>query len=141
MLSLCTSVPDALALRYGWLPNNMPSTCDCGKHFTVEHALSCAKGGFPSITHNEIRDITVTLPTEGMGNEATTFFKLLASLLAEKWDSHYSSTLSWLRCRLSFSLLRSTIQTIRGERSSTGHAAAPHITAIDLINFRILYSQ
>ena len=55
---------DALALRYGWLPKNMPNTCDCGKHFSVEHALSCAKGGFPSIRHNEIRDITATLLTE-----------------------------------------------------------------------------
>ena len=55
---------DTLALRYGWLPNNMPSTCDCGNHFSVEHALSCAKGGFPSIKHNKIRDITATLLTE-----------------------------------------------------------------------------
>ena len=55
---------DALALTYGWLPNNMPSTCDCGKQFSVDHALSCSKGGFPSIRHNEIRDITATLLTE-----------------------------------------------------------------------------
>ena len=71
--------------------------------------------------------------TGGMGNEATTFFKCLASLLAEKWDSHYSSTLSWLKCRLSFSLLRSAIQAIRGAQSSRGHAGVPYITAIDLI--------
>ena len=38
--------------------------------------------------------------TGGMGNEATNLFKRLASLLAEKWDSHYGSTLCWLRCRL-----------------------------------------
>ena len=55
---------DALALRYGWVPNNMPSTCDCGKHFSVKHALSCARGGFPTIRHNEVRDITATLLTE-----------------------------------------------------------------------------
>ena len=30
----------------------------------MEHALSCAKGGFPSIRHNEIRDLTTTLLTE-----------------------------------------------------------------------------
>ena len=71
--------------------------------------------------------LLVLSATGGMANEATTFFKRLASLLAEKWDS---LTLCWLRCRLSFSLLRSTIQAIR---SCTGHAAAPHITAIDLI--------
>ena len=25
--------------------------------FSIEHALSCPKGGFPSIQHNEIRDL------------------------------------------------------------------------------------
>ena len=46
---------DALALRYGWLPSNVPSSCACGSHFTVEHSLSCPKGGFHSIRHNEVR--------------------------------------------------------------------------------------
>ena len=226
---------DALALRYGWVPNNMPSTCDCGKHFSVEHALSCARGGFPTIRHNEVRDITATLLTEvchnvcvepdlqpvtsnqldgatanrqdgarldisangvwggrfektyfdvrvinphapsnrnqglsgmykaherakkrayeqrvrevehssftplvlsangGMGNESLTFYRRLASLLAEKWDSHYSTTLGWLRCRLSYSLLRSAIQAIRGARSTRGHAGLSHIAPINLI--------
>ena len=41
-----------------------PSTCTCGKSFTVEHALSCSLGGFPSIRHNEIRDLTANLMTE-----------------------------------------------------------------------------
>ena len=55
---------DALALRYGWTPSEMPSICTCGSRFSVEHALSCAKGGFPSIRHNEIRILTATLLTE-----------------------------------------------------------------------------
>ena len=55
---------DAIALRYGWLPSNIPSTCTCGKSFTVEHALSCPLGGFPSIRLNEIRDLTANLKTE-----------------------------------------------------------------------------
>ena len=55
---------DALALRYGWAPSEMPSKCACGNNLSVEHALSCAKGGFPSIRHNEIRDLTATLLTE-----------------------------------------------------------------------------
>ena len=45
---------DALALRYGWTPHRLPSNCACGASFSVEHALSCAKGGFPSIRHNEV---------------------------------------------------------------------------------------
>ena len=32
--------------------------------FSVEHALSCPKGGFPTIGHNEIRDLTANLLTE-----------------------------------------------------------------------------
>ena len=55
---------DALALRYGWSPRNVPTKCDCGKAFSVEHALSCAKGSFPIIRHNEIRDLTAGLLTE-----------------------------------------------------------------------------
>ena len=50
----------------------------------------------------------------GMGTEATIFYKRLASLLAGKWDIHYSRTVCWLRCRLSFALLRSSIQALRG---------------------------
>ena len=55
---------DALALRYGWTPDRLPSKCDCGVSFSVEHALSCPKGEFPSIRQNEIRDLTATLLTE-----------------------------------------------------------------------------
>ena len=55
---------DALALRYGWTPSKLPSKCDSGNSFTVEHALSCARGGLPTIRHNEIRDLTANLLTE-----------------------------------------------------------------------------
>ena len=36
----------------------LPAHCACGISFTVEHALSCPKGGLSSIRHNEIRDLT-----------------------------------------------------------------------------------
>ena len=55
---------DAFCLRYGWQPNLLPSTCVCGKTFSVEHALNCPCGGYPSIRHNELQDITATLLTE-----------------------------------------------------------------------------
>ena len=63
--------------------------------------------------------------TGGMAVEATTFYKRLAACLADKWEQPYSSTLAWLRCRLTFSLLRSAIQCIRGACSSRGHASKP----------------
>ena len=55
---------DAPALRYSWQPLRSPTTCDCGTKFSIEHALSCPKGGFPSVRHNEIRDLTANLLTE-----------------------------------------------------------------------------
>ena len=55
---------DALCLRYGWHPEQLPSHCVCDPKFTIEHALNCSQGDFPSIRHNEIRDITAELLTE-----------------------------------------------------------------------------
>ena len=55
---------DAMALRYGWEPSRMPSSCACGENFTVEHSMSCCKGGFPSIRHNKVQDLTANLLTE-----------------------------------------------------------------------------
>ena len=69
--------------------------------------------------------------TGGLAREATTFYKRLASMLASKWDQSYSSTLCWLRCQLTFSLLHSSIQAIRGSRSSSGHPFRSG--AIDLV--------
>ena len=49
----------------------MPQTCNCGAKFTVDHAMICHMGGFPTIRHNEIRDITATLLTEVCSNVNT----------------------------------------------------------------------
>ena len=62
---------DALAVRYGWSPANAPLNCACGTHFSVEHVLSCPKGGYPSIRHNEIRDLTAALLLEVCHNVLT----------------------------------------------------------------------
>ena len=214
---------DALCLQYGWCPPHLPSQCVCGAKFTVEHSLNCPRGGFPSIRHNEIRDVTADLLSEvchnvgiepslqpvtgenlsyrsanredgarldvvaesfwgrnrqraffdvrvfnpfaqslrntplpqcyrqnelqkkraydqrvreiergsfsalvfsttgGMGTTATTVYKRLASMIANKHNKTYSKTIHWLRCRLSFSLLRSAIMCLRGSRSSLHH--------------------
>ena len=55
---------DALSLRYNWAPSRLPSTCVCGKHFSVAHALSCRTGGYAIMRHNELRDITARLMQE-----------------------------------------------------------------------------
>ena len=63
---------DALCLCNVWHPPLLPSHCVCSQGLTVEHALSCSRGGFPSIRHNEIRDLTAELMSEvcyGVGIE------------------------------------------------------------------------
>ncbi|KAL7474211.1 hypothetical protein ACHAW6_000199, partial [Cyclotella cf. meneghiniana] len=48
---------DNVSIRYGWRPHALPDCCDgCGEGFTVEHGLSCKKGGLVSIRHNDVRN-------------------------------------------------------------------------------------
>ena len=63
----------------------------------------------------------VMFASGGLARQAITFYKRLADLLAIKHNQPYSKTMNWLRCRLTFSLLRSAIQCIRGSRSSWGN--------------------
>lgn len=215
---------DAIALRYGWSPSRLPRSCVCGQSFSVDHCLTCPCGGFPSLRHNEIRDITADLLSEvchnvgiepslqplsgellhhttanrkegarldvvadnfwgkkrraffdvrvfhplapsyrrtqtescyrsqenikkraydervrhveggtfsplifstsgGMGPTAKIVYKKIAAMIAEKRDQSYSITIKWIRCRLSFALIRSSIMCLRGHRSTRGHPA------------------
>ena len=62
---------DAIHLRYGWPPPNLPSHCACGKPFDANHALSCPTGGLPTIRHNEIRDLCAVALTRVCHDVAT----------------------------------------------------------------------
>ena len=59
--------------------------------------------------------------TGGMAPAATVAFRRLASLLANKRQQTYNKTISWLRCSLSFSLVRSAVMCLQGARSSFHH--------------------
>ena len=211
----CTSIRCHVCIVQGSI---LPSKCVCSEKFTIDHALSCPRGAFPTIRHNEIRDLTGTLLTEvchdvslepvlqpltgevlnhatsnheaearvdvaardfwgngqkafldvkvfnpyaksnqkfsltscfshherqkkrmyeqrvvevengsftplvfsttgGMGRLANIFYSRLASKISAKRQQPFASTMGWLRCQLSFSLLRSSILCIRGSRS------------------------
>ena len=223
---------DAISLRYGWTPPHLPSHCICGSTFSIDHAMNCKCGGFPSIRHNELRNITAELLTEtssnvliepplqpltgeqlshqsintednagvdiaasnvwspsnraffdvrvynpfsttyirstliayhrrneqekrrqydsririvehgtftslvfttagGMGPAATTFYKRLASNLSDHHKKPYSLILNWIRCRLSFSFLRSAILCLHGARSSYHRPIFSNINSLD----------
>ena len=52
-----------------------------------------------------------------MGQAANIFYQTLASVISESHDQPYSSVFHWIRCRLVFSLIRSSILCLRGARS------------------------
>ena len=55
---------DVIKIRYNWPLDRIPSQCICGVSFDVTHALSCKKGGFITLRHNEVRDVTSRLLDE-----------------------------------------------------------------------------
>ena len=59
-----TAFRDAICLRFGWRPKRLPEKCICGSSFTVEHALTCNRGGFSFQRHHEISDLSAKLLTE-----------------------------------------------------------------------------
>ena len=83
------------------------------------------------IEHGSFAPLVLSI-SGGLGPIATTVYKRLASLVAEKHNHPYSSTLFWLRCKVSFSLLRSAIMCIRGSRSSYHRPTNMFSEAIDL---------
>ena len=58
-----------------------------------------------------------------MGRAATTFYKRLAAMLSEKRDVPYSKMIGWICWRMSFSLVRASVMSIRGARSSANKGA------------------
>ena len=62
---------DALAPRYGWSLRGVPTHCAYGAQFSVEHELSCPKGGFTILRHNEVRDLTANILSEVCHNVCT----------------------------------------------------------------------
>ena len=55
---------DLIRIRYGWILTRLPSNCECGSKFDIQHALSCKKGSFVSLRYNHIRNITSILLKE-----------------------------------------------------------------------------
>ena len=86
--------------------------------------------------------------------EAQTFYKRLADMLSNRREVPYSTLMGWLRCKLSFAILRSAVMCIRGSRSSWHHpikdvtqhspcllGAPAVVTEITLIYFTFPFTQ
>ena len=63
--------------------------------------------------------------TGGMGPECTRFHKRVAELLSAKRGESYPHVMNFIRTRIRFSLLRSTLVAIRGERGRGNRSGVP----------------
>ena len=52
-----------------------------------------------------------------MAPECEKFHKHLAEKIAEKSGEKYSKVISWIRCKLSFLILKAALMCVRGRRS------------------------
>ena len=48
---------DAVRLRYGLPLKRLPTHCNCSKPYNVQQSISCKKGGFVTLRHNELGEI------------------------------------------------------------------------------------
>ena len=48
---------DAVSLRYGWPIPDTPAFCGCGGNNSIDHILTCKRGGYVSMRHNALRNI------------------------------------------------------------------------------------
>ena len=132
--------------------------CICGDLFTVDHAMVCRHGGLIIQRHNEIRDLEAEMlrmvctdvetepvlqeitgeelnrplvfkSTGVMADECKRFHSRLAELLAFKKGDDYATTISWIRAKVSFAILRSALLCLRGTRSKR---RAANISDIDI---------
>ena len=82
--------------------------------------------------------------TGGLGREATCVYKKDSPhcSLQSAWEQPYSTTVNWIRCRLSYALLRSSIWCLREARSTCGRATRiPMAAPMDVIRVEARLSQ
>ena len=114
-----------------YAPSNRQTTTDkCFRKHEMEKKRADEQR-IREIEHASFTPVVLSA-SGGLAKEATNFYKRLASKLAEKWDHSYSLTMNWLRCTLSFALLRSAIQCVQGARSTRGHAVKAYFLPVDL---------
>ena len=71
-----------------------------------------------------------------MAPEATVFMKRLASMIADKREEPYSTTIAWLRCVISFCLLRSSLRCLRASPKT-----AKNIVTLDRISEAVAHGR
>ena len=105
-----------------------PSNCRASLNATYRRHENIKKRSYErrvrEVEHGSFTPLVFSA-SGGMAPAATTTFKRLASLISEKQQQDYNKTIAWIRCLLSFSLVRSSVMCLRGARSSYHHPTRP----------------
>ena len=91
-----------------------------------ERVLNVEKGTFTPV---------VMSTTGGVAVEADKFHKRLATLIAEKRHENYADVLNYIRTRLRFCLLKSTLTALRGIR---GRQRKEETTPLSSISYNLI---
>ena len=91
-----------------------------------ERVLNVEKGTFTPV---------VMSTTGGVAVEADKFHKRLATLIAEKRHENYADVLNYIRTRLRFCLLKSTLTALRGVR---GRQRKEETTPLSSISYNLI---
>jgi len=91
-----------------------------------ERVIQIEKGTFTPI---------VMSTSGGMGNEANRHHKRIATLISIKRKEEYSDVMNYIRTRLRFCLLKSTLMAVRGVR---GRQKKEYTTPISEISFNLI---
>ena len=52
---------DAICMRYNFSLKDVPRNCACGSAYSINHCLTCRRGGFTNFRHNAVRDTIYNL--------------------------------------------------------------------------------
>ena len=76
--------------------------------------------------------------TGGMGPECTKYHKRVAELISNKRGESYADVMNYIRTRLRFALLRSTLIAVRGER---GRRRRMDVTSVSDLSLNLVPEQ
>ena len=55
---------DSIYLRYSWKISKLPTKCPCRSKFYIQDSSSCKNGGFVTIRHIDLRELTAKILSE-----------------------------------------------------------------------------
>ena len=109
--------------------NCKTSTAACYRRHELEKRRAYERR-IIEVEHGSFTPIALST-SGGWGPSATVAFRRLAGLLSIKHSQPYSTTLGFIRCKITFLLIESTIMYLRGARSSFHNPAHNTIVGQD----------